>query len=804
MSKLSYFARNSSKVYLRRSILVFLLLASLSLISVPTVHSAQVTFAWDPSPSTVAGYKLYHGTSDGNYPNSIDAQSATTVAVDLTSPTHYVVAKAYDSTGNESAPSNQVIAHCINSSAGTGGNISPSGTFYASQGSSRTFTITPDAGYRISDVLVNGSSVGAISSYTLSSITEPQTVSAKFSLIPTNYTITASAGTNGSISPTGSVSVAPGGSQSFTVTPNTGYQVSDVLVDGVSVGAVTNYTFSDVTANHSISASFAIKNFTITSSAGSNGAISPSPSATVNYGGSQSFTVTPNTGYQVSDVLVDGVSVGAVTSYTFSDVTANHSISASFTIKRFTITSSAGSNGTISPSPSVTVNYGGSQSFSITPNTGYKVGDVLVDGVSKGAVASYTFSNVESNHSIAASFMQKNQLPVADAGPDQTVSEGVLVTLNASNSTDPEGSPLSYMWTQTGGTQVSLSSQTAAQPTFTAPDVGSSGAALTFQLTVTNHEGLQSSDTCIVNITWINAPPIANAGTDRTVEEGATVTLDGISSTDPDDGIASYVWEQVSGPSVVLALTPDKPSRIVFIAPDVELAGTSLTFQLTVTDNGGLKATDTCVVNVTWVNDPPQANAGSDQSVYGGEVVLLDGSASSDPDDGIKSYLWKQTNGSPVTLASPTESQASFTAPNVDTDTTLTFLLTVTDNGCLQSTANCNVYVKQQVGPDLTGSWASLSYSRSRVYGSFEIKNTGNQKAGAFVTRIYLSNDGSTLGTLIAKSSLSYLYAAQSKKISFKYYAAGLSGKYVIAVVDADNSVAESTEENNRISARIP
>jgi subtilase family serine protease len=108
------------------------------------------------------------------------------------------------------------------------------------------------------------------------------------------------------------------------------------------------------------------------------------------------------------------------------------------------------------------------------------------------------------------------------------------------------------------------------------------------------------------------------------------------------------------------------------------------------------------------------------------------------------------------------------------------------------------------VGPDLTGSWASLSYSRSILSGSFEIKNLGNQKASAFVTRIYLSNDGITLGTLIAKSSLSYLNAAQSKRISLKYYAARLSGKYVIAVVDANNSVAESTEENNRISARIP
>lgn len=70
----------------------------------------------------------------------------------------------------------------------------------------------------------------------------------------------------------------------------------------------------------------------------------------------------------------------------------------------FTITASAGANGTISPSGAVTVNSGASQSFAIAPNAGYSVGAVTVDGVSQGAVASYTFSNVAANHTIAASF----------------------------------------------------------------------------------------------------------------------------------------------------------------------------------------------------------------------------------------------------------------------------------------------------------------------------------------------------------------------------------------------------------------
>ena len=82
----------------------------------------------------------------------------------------------------------------------------------------------------------------------------------------------------------------------------------------------------------------------------------------VNHGANQSFTITPAASYHVADVLVDGASVGAVTSYTFNNVTANHTIAASFAINTYTITASAGANGSISPNGAVTVNHGANQS----------------------------------------------------------------------------------------------------------------------------------------------------------------------------------------------------------------------------------------------------------------------------------------------------------------------------------------------------------------------------------------------------------------------------------------------------------
>ena len=106
--------------------------------------------------------------------------------------------------------------------------------------------------------------------------------------------------------------------------------MASVIVDSYSVGTGTSHIFSNVTADHTISATFAIDTYTITASAAVNGSITPTGAATVNTGASQAYSITPNTGYYVRNVIVDGVSVGAVTTYTFSGVTANHTISAYF------------------------------------------------------------------------------------------------------------------------------------------------------------------------------------------------------------------------------------------------------------------------------------------------------------------------------------------------------------------------------------------------------------------------------------------------------------------------------------------
>jgi len=294
-----------------------------------------------------------------------------------------------------------------------------------------------------------------------------------------------------------------------------------------------------------------------------------------------------------------------------------------------------------------------------------------------------------------------DQPPTADAGPDQIVDEGQTVLLNGSNSTDPDDGIASYHWIQIGEPSLILSDPDAEQLTFRAPDVGFGGAALAFELTVTDHNGNQGKDVCVVNVTWQNEPPTAIAGADQTVNEGVVVTLNGSLSLDIDDGIYSYQWSQIGVPMVTLSNPAS--SNLSFIAPNVGPDGVSLTFNLTVADAGGLQSTDSCIVNISWQNEPPTAVVTPDYLETTQEtLVTLDGIASSDSDDGIASYLWTQTEGDPVSFSNPTSAVTTFTAPKTELfDKNIVLSLTVTDHGGLKGSTESSIYVMQNEPPTL-------------------------------------------------------------------------------------------------------
>ena len=139
----------------------------------------------------------------------------------------------------------------------------------------------------------------------------------------------------------------------------------------------------------------------------------------------------------------------------------------------------------------------------------------------------------------------RNRAPVADAGPDRSMSSlPVTVTLDGSGSYDPGGETLTYHWRQMAGPAVELSDESAVEPKFAPAEVG----VFVFELVV--NDGLMDSEPDVVGVVIGNRAPIADAGRPRYAAQDP-VSLDGIHSFDPDGyGELVYHWRQVSGPSV--------------------------------------------------------------------------------------------------------------------------------------------------------------------------------------------------------------------------------------------------------------
>ncbi|WP_129778137.1 InlB B-repeat-containing protein [Peristeroidobacter soli] len=301
--------------------------------------------------------------------------------------------------------------YTVTATAGTGGTISPGSTTLP-YGNATSFTVTPNIGYSINTVTgCNGSLVG--NTYTTDIIVADCAVNATFSI--NTFTVTANAGTGGTISPSSNV-VNYGDVTSFTVTPSTGYSIGTVTGCGGSLAGNT-YTTGTITGACAVSASFTLNSYTVTASAGTGGTITP-PSTPVNHGSTTSFTVTPSTGYSIGTVTGCGGSLAGST-YTTGTITGACSVSATFTLNSYTVTSSAGTGGTITP-PSTPVNHGSTTSFTVTPTTGYSIGTVTGCG---GSLAgnTYTTGAITGACAVSATFTLNSYTVTASAGTGGTI-----------------------------------------------------------------------------------------------------------------------------------------------------------------------------------------------------------------------------------------------------------------------------------------------------------------------------------------------------------------------------------------------
>ena len=182
-----------------------------------------------------------------------------------------------------------------------------------------------------------------------------------------------------------------------------------------------------------------------------------------------------------------------------------------------------------------------------------------------------------------------------------------------------------------------------------------------------------------------NNPPVVSAGPDVMADERTMVTLKG-SALDFDNDALTYAWTRVSGPAVTL--TGANTLGPSFTAPEVA-TDTDLVLRLTVSD-GKASIADTVTVRLKNVNRAPTVNAGVDGTTDERGSYTLSGSAS-DADGDALTYLWTQVSGTPVALSNYATVSATFTAPEVAFDETLSFQLTVSDG---KVTANDTVSVQ--------------------------------------------------------------------------------------------------------------
>ena len=334
-------------------------------------------------------------------------------------------------TANLSVTANFAIdQYTLAYTAGANGTLtgtSPQTVDYGASGS--PVTAVPNTGYHFtswSDGVLTASRTDA-------NVTANISVTANFAI--NTYTLTYTAGANGTISGTSPQTVNHGVSgTAVTAVPNTGYH----FVDWSDASTANPRTGANVTANISVTASFAINTYTLTYTAGANGTISGTSPQTVNYGASGSpVTAVPNTGYHFTS-WSDGVLTAARTD---ANVTADISVTASFAINTYTVTPSAGTGGSISPSTPQTVNYNTTTAFTVTPSTGYHINTVTGCGGSL-AGSTYTTGAITADCAVSATFaLNMSTTGVASSLNPSTFGTSVTFTATVAPVAPATGTP---------------------------------------------------------------------------------------------------------------------------------------------------------------------------------------------------------------------------------------------------------------------------------------------------------------------------------------------------------------------------
>jgi hypothetical protein len=461
----------------------------------------------------------------------------------------------------------------ITSISGDGGSISPA-SVTVDENETTSFTITPDNNYII-DTLTGCEGALTLSEniFTTTVIISDCNLSVTFKL--KSYAVTATAEPGGSISPA-EQAVIQGETASFTLTPDPDYAIDSVTgCDGSLEG--NTYSTAIVTQDCAVSASFKLI-YAVTASAGQGGSISPAEQSVIQ-GETASFTLTPDPDYAIDSVTgCDGSLEG--NTYSTAIVTQDCAIIAIFK-PIYAVTASAGQGGSISPAEQSVIQ-GETASFTLTPDPDYAIDSVTgCDGSLE--VNTYSTAIVTQDCAINAIFKPIYAV-TASAGQGGSISpaeQSVIQGETASFTLTPDPD---YAIDSVTGCDGSLEGNTYSTAIVT--------------------------QDCAVSASF-NQAPVANAGTDQTVIENMTVTLNGLASTDLEDDKSGtslfYRWQQTDTTDINVALNDENLATPSFEAPS-EAEATVLEFTLTVTDTNNDSGTD--IVSITVNKNPSDTATG--------------------------------------------------------------------------------------------------------------------------------------------------------------------------------------------------
>jgi len=291
--------------------------------------------------------------------------------------------------------------------------VSPSGTTSIFEESNVTYTVTPNPKHAMQSVTDNGVAVtlDANKQFTINNVQGNHNIVAIAIRVYEDYILNIEAGTNCSYklddvaTSVGSKTITEDQTYIVEIVPTAGFMVGSIVVDGVTITTnSTTYTFDKVTSGHTIKANcIPIPPATLTIFTNLTNAYVVSGTTIVTRGNNTTVVISPNVGFKVISVKVDGVTK-AITelSHTFNNVQDDHIIEVICDVIYNSITASNGTNYTVNPSGVTPIQYGQSITYNFATTPGWRIKNLIVDGTTIDGGVSYTFNNVTAAHTISA------------------------------------------------------------------------------------------------------------------------------------------------------------------------------------------------------------------------------------------------------------------------------------------------------------------------------------------------------------------------------------------------------------------